>query len=99
MSRKGGGIPLNLNDEVSCPNINNMETTPLTCPTCDCGVYGNRLDRDEELDLDIEINEARKRGETPKNVRSLEDWKRLRSGMKNRKRKTAHTRAELNKKN
>ena len=73
--------------------------TGITCPTCDCKTHGNRLSRDDEMDLDIEINEARKRGEKPKNIRSLDDWKKYRNGVQRRVRKTGHTKHEINKKN
>lgn len=54
------------------------EYTYITCPTCDCvDRAGLRLEYDEELQLQIQIAEKRKKGEKPKNVRDMSDYERF----------------------
>lgn len=75
--------------------------TEITCPVCEHHSGGNRLDRDAELDLDIEINEKRKRGENPKNTRDLSYYERLRNRRTGRtgirRNKTGIVKSELDK--
>jgi len=73
------------------------EITPIPCPTCDCDVFGERLEYEEGLRLDIEVNEKRKKGEKVKNIRSLEDWKRYRGTPPDKRRKNARVKPELDK--
>ena len=73
--------------------------TYITCPTCDCDRAGLRLEHDEELKLDIEVNEKRKRGETPKNVRDISHWRRSRGAghPSTKQKKQAIVKPEINK--
>ena len=57
----------------------NATETEITCPTCNCNSGGNRLDYDAGLELDIEINQKRKRGEQPKNTRDISHYHRIRN--------------------
>ena len=71
--------------------------TPIPCPICDCDVFGERLEYEEGLMLDIEVNQKRKKGEDVKNIRSLEDYKRYRGTPRHKHRKNARVKPELDK--
>jgi len=75
------------------------EYTYVTCPTCDCDRAGLRLEYEEELELDIQINEQRKKGLKPKNVRDMSDYKRFKAGGDPSKKQKKHAivKPEVNK--